>query len=338
MSQLIRKLKSGGFKETLRAVKINFFWWLEKQILFHAPKLLHYTFDGEQHLIAFRKPRFLYLELTNNCNLNCKMCIRYGNRPVSYMPYEFFTRLIDEAAEIGGLSLSFHFAGESTLHPQFKECLQYAIARKNRFYKLSLTTNGTRFTEDIAKVALGLDWVTFSVDGVGKTNEEIRVGSKYSEVKKNIETFLRLRGKRSTPIISTNTVISTQTAEQLAEMVLAWQPKGVNVNFSGCIDDTFRIIPNPAYASYINPKWLKTHGEPICFMPFADMLINCDGSVHFCCHNLKGKYPVGHVFLNGIYAGGLTRIWNNWFYQAVREHAVKGKFEKGEICFECRKR
>jgi hypothetical protein len=77
-AKVLNKVKHDGLFETLRSVKVNFFWFLEQQILFHAPKLLP---------LAFRKPRFLYLELTNNCNLRCEMCTRGGSREVGYMPY-----------------------------------------------------------------------------------------------------------------------------------------------------------------------------------------------------------------------------------------------------------
>jgi MoaA/NifB/PqqE/SkfB family radical SAM enzyme len=314
-AKVLNKVRRDGIFETLRSAKINIFWFLEQQILFHAPKLLP---------LAFRKPRFLYLELTNNCNLNCKMCIRGGDREIGYMPYELFTRLIDEAAEIGGVSLSFHLAGESTLHPRFADYLRYALSKKTKFYKMSLTTNGTLFTEEIAKVALGLDWVTFSVDGVGEVTEMIRRGSNYETVKRNLETFLELRGKKRRPIISTNTVISSQTAEQLEEMRREWAPKGVNVNYSGCIDNTFRILDRERYMQY-NPRWVKNHSKPVCYMPFANMLVTWDGDVTFCCHDLSVIGYVGNVRQNS-----LMDVWRNAEFKKAR---------RGEniLCRQCQK-
>jgi len=302
-AKVLNKVKHDGLFETLRSVKVNFFWFLEQQILFHAPKLLP---------LAFRKPRFLYLELTNNCNLRCEMCTRGGNREVGYMPYELFTRLIDDAAEIGGISLSFHLAGESTLHPRFIDCLRYALSKKAKFYKMSLTTNGTLFTEEIARVTLGLDWITFSIDGVGKVTEKIRRGSNYETVKRNIETLLMLRGKKHSPIISTNTVISNQTAEQLEEMRREWAPKGVNVNYSGCVDQTFRILNRERSMRY-NSEWVKNHSKPVCCMPFTNMLVTWDGDVTFCCHDLRVVGYVGNVLQNG-----LMGVWRNGEFKKAK--------------------
>lgn len=324
MIGFMEKVRRSGYFETLRAIKVNVFWWLERQVLFHVPKLLP---------LAFRKPRFLYLELTNYCNLSCEMCIRGGGRKIGYMDFGLFKRLIDEAAKIGGVSLSFHFAGESTLHPRFADFLSYALKKKRRFYKLSLTTNGTAFNDEIARVALGLDWVTFSVDGVGEVSERIRKGSNYKVVERNILHFLELRGKDVMPIISTNTVISKQTSEELAEMYMAWKPRGVNVNYSGCIDDNFHIIANPAYAGYLNPKWSKKHSEPICYMPWSNLIVAYDGQVYFCCHNLKGFWPVGSVHTHS-----LMEIWRSQRLKEVREHLLKGIPQPGEICYTCKKR
>lgn len=315
------KVSADGVFGLLRSVKVNFFWFFEKTILTYALFLLP---------LAFRKPRFLYLELTNACNLRCRMCFR-GGREEGFMPFDLFKQLVDEAAKIGGVSLSFHFAGEATLHPRFVDCINYAVSKKGCFYKLGLTTNGTAFNREVALACLSLDWVTFSLDGVGAVGERIRRGLDYSSVKENIEEFLRLRGSKLKPLISTNTVISGQSNEELAEMICQWQPKGVFVNFSGCISDRFKLLIQPRYSLFAR-RWLNEHETKRCRFPFTHLLVRWDGKVHFCCHNLHGLFPVGDV-----HEQSLMEIWRGSKMREVRRAILKKKPLQNTVCSLCEK-
>ena len=87
-----------------------------------------------------RPLRFAWLELTSKCNQNCLHCFM-GKDLNAYEPYSFE----DICAFIGtmhrlGISQLILTGGEPTLHPEFKEILEYAA-----LYDINLTllTNGT---------------------------------------------------------------------------------------------------------------------------------------------------------------------------------------------------
>jgi len=154
------KIRRDGFGSLLRSVKINFFYWLEKQVLFRAPRLLP---------LCFRKPRMIYLELSSLCNLKCKTCFR-GERDQGIMRLGLAKKLIVQAARMGGVSLHLGFAGEPLTYPHMLKLLKFLKIYKNRFYKISLTTNGTLLDPKISFPLIKsgvLDWLTFSMDGVG---------------------------------------------------------------------------------------------------------------------------------------------------------------------------
>jgi len=94
------------------------------------------------------------------------------------MQLDLFKHLVDEAANIGDVSLLLGIGGESLLHPDFVEMLEYAMSRRSKFCDVGFFTNGTLFDEKVAEavVRLGVDWVDFSIDGVGEVTERVRRG------------------------------------------------------------------------------------------------------------------------------------------------------------------
>jgi MoaA/NifB/PqqE/SkfB family radical SAM enzyme len=77
------------------------------------------------------------VELTNDCNITCSYCYR-KDRKVGYMDATLFKQVIDQIPRYCRVALS--FAGESIMHPQFKELSEYAM--KKRFRKVTLYSNG----------------------------------------------------------------------------------------------------------------------------------------------------------------------------------------------------
>ena len=78
----------------------------------------------------------VYIEITNNCNLNCDFCIK-NTRPHKYMSIGKFKKIL---SKLNGYTkyLYFHILGEPLLHPKINEFID--IASKN--YKINITTNG----------------------------------------------------------------------------------------------------------------------------------------------------------------------------------------------------
>lgn len=78
----------------------------------------------------------IYLEITNNCNLNCDFCI--GNkRDKKFISKDEFNILMDK---LEGYTkyLYFHVMGEPLLHPNINELIDMAVNR----YFINITTNG----------------------------------------------------------------------------------------------------------------------------------------------------------------------------------------------------
>lgn len=77
------------------------------------------------------------IEPTNDCNMDCPYCWR-KDRPIGYMDMDLYKKIVDQLPFYLRVCLS--FGGESGLHPQLDQMIQYA---RGRFRQLQLYTNGT---------------------------------------------------------------------------------------------------------------------------------------------------------------------------------------------------
>ena len=78
----------------------------------------------------------IYVEITNNCNLNCPFCIG-NNRQKEFITEYKFNLLLNK---LKGYTkyLYFHLMGEPLIHPEINQLIN--IASKD--YKINITTNG----------------------------------------------------------------------------------------------------------------------------------------------------------------------------------------------------
>lgn len=112
--------------------------------------------------------------MTRRCNLKCLHCYTDSENRCypGELTMEEAVRMLDDLAtfKIPALLLS---GGEPLMHPDFFGIAQYA---KMRGLRLTLSTNGTLITQDIAKriAALGPTCVGISFDGLYGVNDRFR--------------------------------------------------------------------------------------------------------------------------------------------------------------------
>jgi MoaA/NifB/PqqE/SkfB family radical SAM enzyme len=129
-------------------------------------------------------PRRLVLELTNDCNLNCRMC---GRRDAifrrTYFDIEWLRRLepiLDDVEEVTLMGW-----GEPTLHPDFPAMLRLIRRHGARIYFCTNGMNLGKLREEI--FASRVDIIAISLDGstAGK-NAAIRRGADFGRIMRGI--------------------------------------------------------------------------------------------------------------------------------------------------------
>ncbi len=102
------------------------------------------TVENRQATSVMNDLSFLWLEITGKCNLSCSHCYaESGPQGELYgaMAYADWTRVLDEAADLGCRSVQF-IGGEPTMHPRLHDLVDHANHRGFEF--IEVYTNATR--------------------------------------------------------------------------------------------------------------------------------------------------------------------------------------------------
>ncbi|GAB4342117.1 MAG: radical SAM protein [Candidatus Abyssubacteria bacterium] len=181
-------------------------------------------------------PYHIWIEVTNACNLRCRMCGQRGthgylNSPDLEMnrrnlPVGAWKDFIDDVTPIRPTILL--RGGEPLLYPGITDLMKH-ISEAGLF--LSMDTNGTqlkRFARDVAKY---VDHVNVSIDGPREVHDFIRgAPGTYDAAREGIAALitarkeLRMRGIQS---LSLNFVVSGDNYRSLPQMVGVAEELGV---------------------------------------------------------------------------------------------------------------
>jgi MoaA/NifB/PqqE/SkfB family radical SAM enzyme len=163
------------------------------------------------------------------------------------MTESVFRRVIDQLDQMGVKKVFLHQFGESLLHPQIYEFIDYA-AQKPNIELLSLSTNATALNERISRRILdtGLRHLVISVDAdTEATYNEVR-GPDFARTLRNTRQFLALHRERESRMAVNLTIIRMGIkADQVDDFKRTWAPYATHpvkinvktlVNFGGLVD------------------------------------------------------------------------------------------------------
>lgn len=270
---------------------------------------------------SIRRPHYVELELTNNCNFACIQCFRkLMNRDTGFMKFELLQKLIDEIANYPLCYLRIVGMGESSLHPQLKEIMDYLKQKKIR---TEFTTNGTIFNNYSLDEILdwNLDHLAISVDGVDETTyKKIRINGDYSTLKENVRSFYNRRKERNMPVPFLkirNVIFPFTKPEELETFKKEW------LNYSDMV--TFNIkIPTDKVVKYdiINP----------CTDIFFTAHVRWDGRIPLCSNNyLTGE----EQYIGDLNNQSLMQVWKSKRLLHTRKMHKKKDYHTLNFCKYC---
>jgi radical SAM protein with 4Fe4S-binding SPASM domain len=291
-----------------------------------------HEYPEKQYLSPF--PLHLDLDITNACNLRCKMCARTimiekGNTPdIGFMDFDFVKHLIDEGASQGLASIKFSFQGEPLLHPKIVEIVTYA--KKAGIIDTMFNTNGMLLTTEMSEALLdaGLDNIFFSIDSAYKENyEAIRVGANYDKVIENILNFIRLRKvkEKHAVQIGVNMVVMEENKDEVDDFIKQWSNIVDTVNWG--LDHHFVLKEKPEIINDI-----KTEPDNFCCSQlWQRLIVNWDGECLPCCLDVERDLLVGNTHNNS-----LQQIWlHSKLYKLLREKHKSGNYQDIKRCKHC---
>lgn len=157
-------------------------------------------------------PKFVVLEITRRCNLNCKHCyVNANSGKYSELSFNEIKKLIEELSEMKVFVFGL-VGGEPLLREDVFEILNYA---KSKSLATTLSTNGILITDTIAKKLkeVEINEVSVSLDGLENSHDEFRGRKCFVSVVNGIK---KLKENKIYTIVST--CVCPQNIESLNEM------------------------------------------------------------------------------------------------------------------------
>jgi molybdenum cofactor biosynthesis enzyme MoaA len=187
----------------------------------------------------------LNLELTDHCNINCKMCSQSMRDeahgvPSRFMEWETWRDSLRGLEQMpDDIHLCPHWLGEPTLHPRFDRFVEYAFRsnRDNRLFRsFKLHTNGVLFDEERARLLLRMahlqhqepdtfNFIHFSIDAHTRpVYLEVKGADRQPQVYRNVERFLALRAEQGMdrPYVTLAFVVQPDNATEAVEFRDHW--------------------------------------------------------------------------------------------------------------------
>ncbi len=271
-------------------------------------------------------PERVTLELTNHCNLECRVCPReFMNDKQGFMDSALFMKIIDEMSEYGINTLVPFFRGESLLHTDFISLIEYA---KKKNMTIQLATNGTLMTKKIARaiVEAQIDFISFSVDSIDpKYYAHMRRGSDFTKLMNGIGNMLDERStqKSQKPEVQISAVDTGMNDKAKQEFVSFWRDTVQRIRIYP------RHTPDGQFGRLKHEQKNLPNRLP-CHRPFTEMVVYWDGRAVVCNHDWDSTEELGNVAVNG-----LMEIWNSDEYKHLRERHLVNSLNKNEVCTNC---
>lgn len=170
-------------------------------------------------------PVQVYIELTQKCNLMCKHCFTGASGASSEgIPTQSWIEILDEMSSIGVINARFT-GGEPTVRSGWHEILSYA---KKLGFAVSLQTNGVYgdAAGTVKKIAdLDIDQVTVSLDGIGRTHDELRGHGAFAKLMDSMK-LMKAAGIK----LRFNTILTRANAVEMPQIFDIVSEYGVSIN------------------------------------------------------------------------------------------------------------
>lgn len=303
--ELFERYKSEGWENEYKTYRANWSKFPQEQLVNDYPILVD-------------------IELASVCNLKCPMCYTITDEfkekvNAKLIDFELYKKIIDE---IGGKvpALRLSLRGESTLHPKFVECIQYA--KDKGIKEVSTLTNGSKLTIDFFEkiVKAGMDWITISVDGLDEEYEKIRKPLKFNDTLQKIKDMKQYKAEHSLhkPVIKIQGIWPSIKKDPTAYYNVL-QPHVDLIAFNPLID----YLQKDTDIVYIE--------NFSCPQLYQRLVVGADGLAMMCSNDEEGGNIIGDANKQSIH-----EIWHGEALNDARTlHKKQNGFMELDVCKKC---
>ncbi len=284
-------------------------------------------------------PTHLDLELSSACKLRCPMCHtvyiddpsfkKFKEKRVqeALMDFDLFQKAINEAVDYDHFhSVKLNYRGESSLHPQIVEFVQFA--RDKGVFEIMLNTNGNypvSLTQEM--VDAGLTWLSISLDAISpETYRKIRVGGDFYMAYSVALDMCRFSGWVNCHV---SFVKQKRNYDETDEFVQFWGRMPLKKILVSDIYNPAELIKNES--AFTSLSYRSTE-KFTCPQLWQRILIFNDGRMFPCCHSFEAP--------DDLYLGNLKDIsiydaWHSEKLTKMRAVHAKGDYQDIGTCYKC---
>lgn len=234
------------------------------------------------------KKRFkkIYIEITNNCNLNCDFCIK-NERKGKYISINEFNNILEKIKDYSDY-LYFHILGEPLMHPKINELID--IASKD--FKINITTNG--YLINIIKYNKNIRQLNISLHSF-----DDRYNISLDDYLNNIFDTIE-------ELIKNNTYISLRlwVKNKYNKEIINYINKKYNLNIDYNVEK-YTIKPKLFINNFhefiwpdLDNNFYEENGT--CYGLIDHIGILVDGTIIPCCLDSRGVINLGNIYNNSI--------------------------------------
>ncbi|NJB67086.1 MoaA/NifB/PqqE/SkfB family radical SAM enzyme [Desulfobaculum xiamenense] len=267
-----------------------------------------------------RFPEHVDIETCSVCQLACPMCFQTVRKDIShgFMDFPLFERVMAEVAGRRPYSIRLSWRGECLLHPEFARMLHHA--RSVYDGSISFLTNSLLLDERLMEllVRTRTDYIVISADGVGSTYDSVRRPGVFDELVSRLGLLAQIKRRNgaSYPKVRINAVGTWFTPEERAEFLRIFGPLSDRILIGEMLSNFAEHVPAHDASAF-------------CASPWQRLLVGWDGSVHPCCCDYAGLYPMGNVRETSLYD-----IWHGKRAHVLRKLVGEGRRLDLRLCRE----
>ncbi len=230
-------------------------------MIFRKDRALHHLRSVYPHVLSnfhCDRPVQVDIELSNRCNLRCKMCWFHGENGLGNR-YEGDELTTDEVFGIVDQLVPYNShiyigGSEPFIRKDFLMILKHI---KSRNMSVAFTTNGTLMeTKDIEMlVELGVDEISFSIDGNKELHDRVRGRGVFEKVTQSVRNVAEYKKKQVSrkPVITVNIALTRNLMGRVKETLNAiGQSTGDGADF-------YRLH----HLWYVSPNELAAHQSAV---------------------------------------------------------------------------
>ena len=227
----------------------------------------------------------VYIEITNNCNLDCSFCIK-NERTHKFMSIEEFKIVLDKIKPYTKY-IYLHVMGEALLHPKINKLIDLA----SKDFNINITTNGYLIDRIKTKNIRQINISIHSFDKKYNINTEEYLNNIFSVVDKLDNTYISYRFW-----------VNNKNSKELLDII----NKHYNTNFklkelkrdNKINNHIFINTYNEFIWPDLNNDYYNETGKCYALRDHIGILVS--GEVVPCCLDSKGIINLGNIFKDNL--------------------------------------